>query len=76
MKYFPGQYNTICLIFVKDGVKFKQLYNSWHCDVMSFRVASLAQGQSYDCPSASDVTLKAMGKLTDIIPQQITTLCA
>ena len=29
---------------------------------MFFRVTSLALGQSYDCPSASDVTLKDMGK--------------
>ena len=27
-----------------------------------FRVASLALGQSYDCPSASEATLKDMGK--------------
>ena len=27
----------------------------------SFRVTSLAPGQSYDCPSASEVTLKDMG---------------
>ena len=30
---------------------------------MSFRIASLALGQSYDCPSASEVTLKDMGKM-------------
>ena len=29
-----------------------------------FRVTSLALGQSYDCPSASEVTLKYMGKIT------------
>ena len=28
-----------------------------------FRVASLALGQSYDCPSASEVTLKKMGRI-------------
>ena len=28
-----------------------------------FRVASLALGQSYDCPSAIEVTLKNMGKI-------------
>ena len=27
-----------------------------------FRVTSLALGQSYDCPSATEVTLKKMGK--------------
>ena len=29
---------------------------------ISLRVASLAEGQSYDCPSASEVTLKDMGE--------------
>ena len=29
---------------------------------ISSRVTSLALGQSYDCPSASDVTLEDMGK--------------
>ena len=29
---------------------------------ISFKVASLALGQSYDCPSAREVTLNAMGK--------------
>ena len=28
-----------------------------------FRVASLALGQSFDCPSASEATLKDMGKI-------------
>ena len=28
-----------------------------------FRDASLALGQSYDCPSASEVTLKYMGQI-------------
>ena len=30
---------------------------------ISFRVTSLALGQSYDCPSASEVTLKDMGNI-------------
>ena len=36
----------------------------WHWSVIpiSFRVSSLALGQSYDCPSASETTLKDMGK--------------
>ena len=37
----------------------------WHHVVhlpIFFRVSSLALGQSYDCPSASEVTLKNMGK--------------
>ena len=28
-----------------------------------FRVTSLAQGQSYDCPCASEATLKEKGKI-------------
>ena len=34
----------------------------WFISHIFFRVASLALGQSYDCPSASDVTLRYMGK--------------
>ena len=30
---------------------------------ISFRIASLALGQSYDCPSANEVTLEDMGKI-------------
>ena len=33
------------------------------CLHIFFRVTSLALGQSYDCPSASEVTLKDMGKM-------------
>ena len=33
------------------------------CLPISFRVTSLALGQSCDCPSASDVTLKDIGKI-------------
>ena len=35
-----------------------------------FRVTSLPLGQSYDCPSASDVTLNDIGKLIITSPQQ------
>ena len=45
---------------------------SYFCSPISFRVASLALGQSYDCPSASEVILKDMGK---IIQQQTITEC-
>ena len=34
-----------------------------------FRVASLALGQSYDCPSASEATLQDMGLLSSTKPQ-------
>ena len=42
-------------------------HSSWGIHVnywaMSFRVAPLAMGQSYDCPSASEATLKDMVKI-------------
>ena len=34
---------------------------------ISFRVASQALGQSYDCPSASEVTMKDMGKINQYL---------
>ena len=37
--------------------------------------ASLALGQSYDCPSANEVTLKNMDKLTGTKQQQNTAKC-
>ena len=39
---------------------------------ISFRVASLALGQSYDCPSASEATLKDMDEIDHQVPQQNT----
>ena len=39
--------------------------------LISFRVASLALGQSYDCPSASEVTLKDMSKIRHYLTQQL-----
>ena len=38
---------------------------------ISFRVAALALGQSYDCPSASEATLKDMGQISGMQPQEI-----
>ena len=37
---------------------------AWFIWPISFRVTSLALGQSYDCPSASEVILKDMGQFT------------
>ena len=37
---------------------------------ISVGVAALALGQSYDCPSASEVTLNDMSKITCTEPQQ------
>ena len=43
---------------------------------ISFRVASLALGQSYDCPSASEATQKDMGKSINTIYTTNHELCA
>ena len=40
---------------------------------ISLWVALLSQGQSCDCPNASEVTLTGVGKWTDIKSQQNTT---
>ena len=45
----------------------------WICVIflpMYFRVTSQALGQSYDCPSASEVTLKDMNEIDQNKPQQ------
>ena len=44
----------LCLV-----VKYKQILP---IPSLSLRITSLALGQSYDCPSASEVTLKNMGR--------------
>ena len=38
---------------------------------LSSRYTSLALGQSYDCPSASEVILKDMGKHITWTPQEL-----
>ena len=49
-------------------------YFIWYCTILpiSFRVISQALGQSYDCPSAREATLKDMGQ---ICLDQTTTKC-
>ena len=46
---------------------------------ISFRITSLALGQSYDCPSANEVTLKDMGKINQLSAttqhDQASTMC-
>ena len=45
----------------------------WVCGIylpISYRVTSLTLGQSYDCPSVSEVTLKDMGEMTHAKLQQ------
>ena len=43
---------------------------------VSFRVTSMALGQSYDCPSASEVTLSDMDKINQYQPTTTCELCA
>ena len=43
---------------------------------ISFRVTSLALGQSYDCPSAGEMTLEDISKYVSTKPQQTTTQCS
>ena len=59
--YIP-QYQITSTIFLKHALLC--LVVVWHLHIlpMSFRVTSLALGQSYDCPSVSEATLKNMGK--------------
>ena len=64
-----GIYSTsheICIQFVPCHICCGKY---WLIITISLRVTSLALGQSYDCPSASEVTLKDMDKKTN----QITT---
>ena len=57
VQYIPKNiytvYALLCFVVV-------QLWLIWPIHI---RVASLALGQSYDCPSASEVTLKDMSNL-------------
>ena len=57
----------LCCVFLCCNLINCNLWINLVCLPISFRVASLAPGQSYgqlyDCPSASKVTLKHMGKL-------------
>ena len=48
----------ILVIIITDLCRFALMYL-----LISFRVASLAQGQSYDCLCASEVTLNDMGNI-------------
>ena len=54
VRYVPG-FGVLCFVVVISSVV--------SCLPISFKVASLALGQSYDCPSAREVTLKDMGKI-------------
>ena len=58
MKYAHG----VCCILLRFGHVVSVLYIPVIYVPISFRVALLALGQSHDCPSDSEVTLKDMGK--------------
>ena len=52
---------VLCFVFVSYVINSR--WNLVIYEPTSFRVTSLALGQSYDCPSASEVTLEVMDKL-------------
>ena len=58
-------YAVYSIKYAYGFIVFYFYYNfHWICvtdESIFFRVASLALGQSYDCPSASEATLKDMG---------------
>ena len=72
-----GIYTSLCPIRYAHKflfLLFGQMYyhSLWICGIhlpLYFRVALLALGQSYDCPSASEVTLKDSGKITCTKPK-------
>ena len=64
-------FTVYCIKYADDFVmifcyimNFLRIYKTYL--PIFFRAVSLALGQSCDCPSASEATLKDMGKLTKI----------
>ena len=55
-QYIPGNIDMVCTLLCFVVVWYGLIIPIF------FRVASLALGQSYDCPSASEATLKSIGK--------------
>ena len=66
-------FDTLLLEYIREIMH--PVRTSWRCVVIynrlilpiSFKVTTLALGQSYDCPSASEATLKDMGNLPTYI---------
>ena len=64
---------VLCIVVVMQSVIM-----DYHCGFfvidlpIFFRIASLSLELLYDCPSASEVTLKYMGKWNSANPQKIT----
>ena len=56
-------YNVVLVCFSLFWLYYISLGSHVICLPISFMVASLALGQSYDCPSASEETMKDMGKI-------------
>ena len=52
---------VLCLILL--WIHYQFLVDLYNLLPISFRITSLALGQSYDCPNASEVILKDMGKI-------------
>ena len=60
-------YVSLCFL-VDRHFSILPIYSAWRWSVLpiSFRVTSLALGQSYDCPSAIEATLKDMGRVMEL----------
>ena len=72
VQYIPLSMLMVLFCFVFYGYYLISVIHMINLPI-SFRVASLALGQSYDCPGASEATLEDMGKSTGTWPQHNTT---
>ena len=74
LQYIPWNIHSFLCVIICNVVYICCRYNVIQSPI-SFRVTSLAQGQSYDCPSASEVTLKNMDTKPQL-KERKTKLCA
>ena len=63
IQYIPQNMHMVVLCFVLLWFHCLFLVDMYNILPISFRITSLALGQLYDCPSASEVILKDMGKI-------------
>ena len=66
----PSMCTECCFALFCYGLIMRSWWIYNICLPIAFRVTSLALGQSYDCPSASEVTLMDLEKSTNTKPQQ------
>ena len=60
---YPIKMHSVCYALFCFGYTIVIKEFAWYVYPIFFRVASLAPGQSYDCPGAREVTLKDMDKI-------------